>query len=76
MKDHQKIPSKKKPSQPNEYLKYTGLAFQLFGVIAVFTYIGYLIDEKLMGGKTIFLIVFMLLGTFGSLYQLYRSLPK
>lgn len=72
-----RIPSnKEKQNQPNDYLKYTGLAFQLFAVIGVFTYIGYLIDQNFMDGKPVFLIVFLLLGTFGGLFQLYRGLPK
>ena len=75
--ENHKTPSnKEKQNQPNEYLKYTGLAFQLAGVIGVFTYAGYWLDKKFMDGEPVFLIVFLLLGTFGAIYQLYRGLPK
>ena len=32
-------------SGPNNYLKFTGLAFQMIAIIGGFTYIGYRIDK-------------------------------
>lgn len=63
-------------NQGNEYLKYTGLAFQMLAVIGVSVWAGLKLDEKFMGGKPVFLIILTFLGIFGSIYTLYRSLPK
>jgi F0F1-type ATP synthase assembly protein I len=78
----QKIKSNPDESEPgnknqaNEYLKYTGLAFQMLAVIGVSVWAGLKLDEKFMGGKPVFLIILTFLGIFGSIYTLYRSLPK
>lgn len=63
-------------SQINDYLKYSGLAFQMLGVIGVSVWVGLKLDERFMGGKPVFLIILTFLGIFGSIYTLYRSLPK
>ncbi|CAN5147605.1 hypothetical protein BH23BAC1_BH23BAC1_01790 [soil metagenome] len=62
--------------QINDYLKYTGLAFQMLAVIGLSVWAGLKLDQRFMGGKPIFLIILTFLGIFGSIYTLYRSLPK
>ena len=80
----QKQKTQSKPEKPdsgdknqlNSYLKYSGLAFQMMGVIGVSVWAGLKLDERFMGGKPVFLLILTFLGIFGSIYTLYRSLPK
>ncbi|NOT38424.1 MAG: AtpZ/AtpI family protein [Saprospiraceae bacterium] len=55
----------KKSGEVNAYLKYAGLAFQIFGILAVGAFLGQWIDEKLNFSQpwmTILLIVFLFAG--------------
>jgi F0F1-type ATP synthase assembly protein I len=60
-----------KKSFPN-WLAYSGMAFELFGVIGVFAAIGYFLDKN-FSTQPFFLIVLMLVGTFGAFYRIYKS---
>ncbi|MEP7195136.1 MAG: AtpZ/AtpI family protein [Saprospiraceae bacterium] len=49
----------------NSYLKYTGLAFQIFGTLAVGAFFGNWLDNKFNTPKpyfTIFIILFLFIG--------------
>ena len=60
----------------NSYAFYTGMGFQMIGVIGVFAYIGYKIDED-RGSKTpLFTAFFSLAGVFISLYLIIRSVKR
>jgi hypothetical protein len=66
----------KKLNQYNSYLKYSGLAVQLFVVIGVFGWVGYKIDRWLDLKFPVFLLV-LGLGSFGAMmYQVYRSINR
>lgn len=55
----------KKDGGTNAYLKYAGLAFQIFGTLAVGAIAGQWLDKKFMLPKpyiTIFLILFLFTG--------------
>jgi F0F1-type ATP synthase assembly protein I len=65
----------KKSSQYNTYLKYSGLAFQLFASIGVLGWLGYLLDKR-FNSLPLFTLLFGLLAFGGMMYQVYRSINK
>ena len=71
----------KKSSPPekqalNQYLKYSSLAFQMIGIIGIFTFIGYKIDEAYNNKTQIITGIASLLGVIVSLYLVLRSLKS
>jgi hypothetical protein len=66
----------RKPKPSNGYLKYSGLAIQLLGAIAIFGYIGYLLDRWLELKFPAFMLLLGFLAFAGMMYQLYRSINK
>lgn len=62
--------------QLSNYGKYAAIAFQMLATIAVFTFIGYKIDESKNNDKPIFTALLGLLGVIISLYSILRSLNK
>lgn len=68
------IDPKNKPT-PN-YIKYSGIAFQMLATIGVFVFIGYKIDEHQGIENFLFTAVFGIVGVAASLYQVIRSLNK
>lgn len=71
------------PSRPNRklnpynnYLRYSGLAFQLLAAIAVFGFVGYKIDQWLDLKFPAFMLLLGFLAFGGMMYQLYRSINK
>ena len=71
-----------KKSSPQErpvlksYIKYSALGFQMIGVIGVFTYIGYQIDESQHHKTPIYTGILSLLGVILSLYLVLRGLKS
>ena len=71
-----------KPSQPSNnkqpekdvknWLTYSGMAFEFFGIIAVFTGIGYYLDKK-FDTDPILMLILLLVGLFGSFYRIYKQ---
>lgn len=68
------IDPKNKPT-PN-YIKYSGIAFQMLATIGVFVFIGYKIDEYQGVENFIFTAVLGIVGVAASLYLVIRSLNK
>ena len=60
----------------NQYLKYSSMAFQMIGIIGVFTFIGYKIDESYNNKSQIITGIASLLGVIVSLYLILRSLKS
>ncbi|MCC6816941.1 MAG: AtpZ/AtpI family protein [Saprospiraceae bacterium] len=55
----------KKPSDYNAYFKYAGLAFQIFGILAVGAFAGQYLDRKLglsQPWMTILIVLFFFIG--------------
>jgi F0F1-type ATP synthase assembly protein I len=69
---------KSKPSNasPNNYLKYSGLAFQLLAAIGVAGWLGYLLDGYLNLKFPGFMLLFGFLAFGGMMYQIYRSINQ
>jgi F0F1-type ATP synthase assembly protein I len=65
-------PNERKPI--NNYVKYTGMVFQMFAIIGVFAFIGHQIDASRNGKLPLFTALFSLIGVAASLYQVIRSL--
>ncbi|MHB8208559.1 AtpZ/AtpI family protein [Mucilaginibacter sp.] len=61
---------------PNNYLKFTGLAFQMIAIIGVFTYIGYRIDKAENHQTQWVTAMFSLIGVFISFYTVFKSLKN
>ncbi len=60
----------------NNYIKYSALGFQMIGVIALFTFVGYKIDES-AGHETKWVTAILsLVGVFASLYLVFRSVKN
>ena len=65
-----------KPAQPNQYLKYSGMVFQLFVLLAVGAWLGQYLDEKLNTPDPYFTILLILLFTAGFFYKLVKDLSQ
>ncbi|MGY5851245.1 AtpZ/AtpI family protein [Salegentibacter sp. F14] len=63
-----------KKNQPNKYLAYVNIAFQMGIIIAAGVFLGIWLDEKFPNKYSAFTISFALLGVFVALYQVFRGL--
>ena len=68
------IDPQNKPT-PN-YIKYSGIAFQMLATIGVFAFVGYKIDEHQKIENFLFTALLGIVGVAASLYQVVRSLNK
>jgi F0F1-type ATP synthase assembly protein I len=73
--EEKKLSTKEKPAL-NSYIKYSALGFQMIGIIGVFTYIGYYIDESQNNKTPIFTGILSLFGVIVSLYLVLRGLKS
>nr|WP_294789928.1 AtpZ/AtpI family protein [uncultured Mucilaginibacter sp.] len=60
----------------NSYLKYSAMGFQMIAIIGVFTFIGYKIDASANHQTKWVTAILSLVGVFGSLYIVIRSLKN
>jgi membrane protein DedA with SNARE-associated domain len=65
-----------KPSQSNQYLKYSGMALQLFVLLAIGAWGGQKLDEMLKTSQPYFTIALILLFTTGFFYKLVKDLNR
>ncbi len=72
-KDEQK-PDSDGNKGANNYLKFTGMGFQMIAIIGVFTYAGYKIDENAKHDVQWVTATLALTGVFISLYLVIRAL--
>ena len=59
--------------QPNNYLKYGGMAFQMFAVIGIGSWGGMKLDSYYKTSTPIFTIILSLLSIFASLYLVLKD---
>lgn len=64
----------KRKRQLDSYVKYSSLAFQMGGTIALFCWLGVKLDEWQKTETPWYTIVFSLLGVGGSLYMVLKQL--
>lgn len=69
---------KKKSSQGNSpvYVKYIGLAFQMFAIIGLGTWAGLEVQERSQMNFPVWLLLFIFVSIFLSFFQLFRSLKE
>ena len=70
-----KIPQKEKQAL-NSYIKYSALGFQMIGIIGLFTYAGYKIDQVQQTKTPIYTGLSSLMGVLVSLYVVFKSLKS
>ena len=62
----------KQNNAAKNWLSYTGMVFELFGIIGVFAAIGYFLDKQFFT-QPFLLITLLLVGTAGAFYRIYKS---
>jgi hypothetical protein len=62
--------------QPNQILKYSGLAFQMAGILLVFTWIGQKGDAWFQFKTPWLTLLAILIALFGIMYKLIRDFSK
>jgi hypothetical protein len=60
----------------NNYLKFTGMGFQMIGIIGLFSFAGYKIDESANHQTKWVTAILALAGVFISLYLVIRSVKE
>jgi hypothetical protein len=58
------------------YVKYVGLAFQLFGIIAAGTYLGYWLDQRSGIKFPVWILVCCFVSVFVAFYQLWMQMKQ
>jgi F0F1-type ATP synthase assembly protein I len=64
------------PRQVNLYLKYSGMALQLFVLLGVGAWLGQWLDKKLATPQPYFTIILILLFMGGFFYRLVKDLSR
>ncbi|PCJ25170.1 MAG: hypothetical protein COA97_08475 [Flavobacteriales bacterium] len=65
--------SSKKPKQPNLYVKFSGMAFQMGAIIGLGAWGGMQLDEKFQTESKLFTIVLSLTSIFIAMYLVIRD---
>jgi hypothetical protein len=62
--------------EPNLFLKYSSLGFQLLATIGVFGWLGFKIDQYFSFNFPLFLLLFIFASFGGMIYRIYRSINE
>lgn len=57
----------------NDYIRYTGMGFQMLAVIGLFTWAGIKLDEKGSHGKPLFTALLAMLGVVVGIYSVLKD---
>ncbi|WP_343031382.1 AtpZ/AtpI family protein [Xanthovirga aplysinae] len=76
MKKAPKKKVKQTQKQFDQYLRYSGLAFQMMATISIGVWGGIKIDEWMGNEFPIFTVVFSLLAIVGAIVSVIKSLPE
>lgn len=71
-----KTPKKQEDKSLNDYVKYSGMAFQMVAIIAIATWGGIKLDKISGFEKPVFTIILSLLGVFGAIYSVLKDFIK
>lgn len=63
-------------NQVKPYLKYSGLAFQMIGILVVAAWGGMKLDEKMGNKNPWYTIIFMLVAVMASMFMVIRSVTR
>lgn len=73
-------PQKSKNNSTKEqlmvYAKYSSIAFQMIAIILIFLFSGYQLDKWIQFKFPIFTVTFSIIGSFLSLYSLFKDINK
>lgn len=69
-------PSEKKAKPLHKAAKYTGMGFQMLGIIALGTFIGIELDERSEGDFPLWTLILSLASVFIALYTTLREIIK
>lgn len=72
----QKNTNEEQRNQPKNFIKYSGMAFQMLATIGLSAWAGIKLDEYYKVKNHWFTISLLLLGVVGSIYFVVRSLLK
>jgi F0F1-type ATP synthase assembly protein I len=72
--EQQKDKQKNGKQQLNAYAKYSALGFQMIGVIGIFTFAGYKLDENQNTSIPIYTAILSLVGVAIALYIVFKGL--
>ncbi len=72
-KESQKETNKK---SANAYLRYSGMAFQMIGVLLVAAYAGQWLDDHFQTSQPWFTLVLLLVGVSASMYLVIKTVTK
>ena len=68
---------KKDQQQPKKqldnYIKFSGVAFQMIAIICVFSYFGDFLDKKYPNNYSIYTIIFSLTGVISAMYLIIKQ---
>jgi F0F1-type ATP synthase assembly protein I len=73
---NQKNPKKPANKGVRDFARYSGMAFQMIGIILVTTWGGVKLDKLTGWGTPVFTIVLSLLGVFAAIYFSIKDLIK
>jgi F0F1-type ATP synthase assembly protein I len=80
MEEHQPLKKKKRKSPGNkgirDFARYSGMAFQMIGIILVTTWGGMKLDKLTGTTVPVFTIVLSLLGVFAAIYTAIKDFLK
>lgn len=72
--------SKEKKSQKSPlnstYAKYSGIAFQMFAIIAIGAFVGVKLDDYLDNDNNLYTIIFSLVAVMLAIYSVIRQIIK
>lgn len=58
----------------SSFLKFSGLAIQMIGIIGIFAWIGNKLDVYFLNEKAYYTLLLLLIGTMGSIYSVIKQL--
>ena len=67
---------KKKQKSVNQYIRFTGIVFQMMGIIGAGTWFGIWLDGQQGENSQLFTIIFSLLSVFAALYLVIKDVMK
>ncbi|MBK9792182.1 MAG: AtpZ/AtpI family protein [Sphingobacteriales bacterium] len=60
-------------NKTNNWLAYSGMAFEMFAIIGIFAAAGYFLDKKLLTTPFL-LIILLMIGSGIAFYRIYKQL--
>lgn len=69
-------PTRKKKKQLDNYLRFSGLGFQMLAIIGLCTWLGDYIDSNQTREFPLFTVILSLFGVGGSLYLVFKEVNK